>query len=339
MGFVFLNVTDLITTRRSIDMIKKGLIMLISMLWCFSAYGECLKKGCHKTIDSLKALHTPLKEGSCEDCHTKTEKHKFSVNARGKELCLGCHENPIKEGESPHSAVSDGECTDCHSPHGSVSKKWKNLKEKLPELCYGCHEKFEGDFLHSPVITGDCLRCHKPHSSSNRKLLVKEGKELCFICHYDDLSDRAHIHPAIEEGCIFCHLPHSANFSKLLSESEKEICYKCHENKEGEKVVHGILKKEGCSPCHNPHGSDYDKLLPSSVNDLCSKCHRNQSDGSHIFSGIRGLHPVMGVRDPSTQKALTCVSCHNPHSSPHPKLFYEGESKLEMCKKCHKRSY
>jgi predicted CXXCH cytochrome family protein len=88
---------------------------------------------------------------------------------------------------------------------------------------------------------------------------------------------------------------------------------------------------------------------------LCITCHVNKNDGRHIVTipGKR-VHPLTG-KDPSTVKHIkvpdpkrpgeemeiidpnnpgkdiTCVTCHDPHSSDFAKLF----TQKNICEKCH----
>ncbi len=301
-------------------------------------WSNCLASGCHGPMLKRKKVHPALEEGECTDCHEKTGKHKFRLSGEGNDLCLSCHENPVKEGENAHPALEEGACTDCHDPHASTHKKL--LKEGIPELCYSCHErKDETKYVHGAVLLGRCLKCHKPHSSPYEHLLTKPSStETCFICHYDDLTGRKSVHPAITEGsCTDCHNPHGSDFKNNLVAQVPELCYNCHESKTEGKVVHGAIEEKGCLGCHNPHGSDYVAMLYRDIYSLCTGCHPDQKDGSHIITGFRRkFHPVKGEKDPKREgRAFSCTSCHNPHSSDHPFLFYEGDSKMEMCKRCH----
>lgn len=303
-------------------------------------WSNCSNKSCHGKMLEKKYIHPVIEGGGCESCHTTEGKHPFKkLIEEGNKLCLLCHDSPVKEGEKAHPAVSEGSCTDCHSPHSSQSPKI--LKEKIPELCYECHDRKDKKmYVHSAVLLGRCLRCHKSHSSPYSSLLTqKDGRDVCFVCHYDDLSNRKYIHPHLTQGgvCTDCHDPHQSDFENNLHSGLPQLCYECHESKSEGKVVHQPVKDGKCTTCHNPHGTDLPFMLYSPINELCSSCHKDKSDGTHIFTGFaQKFHPVSGDRDPKREgKPFSCTSCHNPHSSDNLKLFYEGKDKRDMCRRCH----
>jgi DmsE family decaheme c-type cytochrome len=89
----------------------------------------------------------------CEACHGPGKEHVDSgggktkiftfKNASAKEIsarCLTCHEYGEEHsnfGRSPHLQNNVG-CTDCHDPHNPKENQFL-MKEKQPQLCYGCH--------------------------------------------------------------------------------------------------------------------------------------------------------------------------------------------------------
>ncbi len=286
------------------------------------------------------------------------------------QVCAQCHRDKGEARSVRHMPFAQGKCLLCHKPHGSDFNKL--LTKPSSVLCRDCHDqlplagkkkkvsqkKVLGDrefffitskrvnggdddlYIHGAVRTGRCSVCHEPHQSDNLNILrLSETAKLCFQCHSDDLTGRPSIHPPAGDGtCDVCHSPHGSTFQSNLLDSVPSLCYNCHDKVDGGKNVHPALKVNGCSGCHNPHGSDYKPLLMGELNELCIKCHQDKKDGSHIITGFTyQLHPVKGPEDPKRDgKEFSCVSCHNPHSSDNPKLFYEGSNREEMCKRCHK---
>jgi predicted CXXCH cytochrome family protein len=103
------------------------------------------------------------------------------------------------------------------------------------------------------------------------------------------------------------------------------------------KVKHAALERYGCTGCHDPHGTANRYLLAKPVNDLCTSCHPAQNDGLHVtkMAGAKG-HVISGLLDPRRpDRQLSCASCHNPHGSDNPKLFYLGATPMEACDGCH----
>jgi predicted CXXCH cytochrome family protein len=240
------------------------------------------------------------------------------LNASAEENpCLKCHVKLQQPAKHVH-AVLNG-CEVCHTKEEGKNhpddKKSIKLTQNMPNLCYNCHEasKFKGTTVHAPVMGGMCTSCHDPHQSDNPKILKEPIPEVCYTCH------------------------DKAKFTR--------------------KYVHKVINVIGCGTCHNPHASNNPALLPSSKTDICISCHKSQASGTHVVSipGKR-FHPIKGVKDPSTLKwiqapdpknpkrmieipdpnvpgeELTCVSCHDPHSSDYHKLF----TAERICLKCHK---
>ena len=80
--------------------------------------------------------------------------------------------------------------------------------------------------------------------------------------------------------------------------------------------------------CHQPHAGENGALLvEAKVNDLCSQCH--DAKKTH-------MHPIgEPYKDPRTGGPLTCIGCHNPHSSDNEQLL-RGSKDRELCILCHK---
>ena len=238
-----------------------------------------------------------------------------------------------------HAALKRVDCLGCHDGgHSSDSPKF--LKKAPVDLCYGCHErKDKAKFPHSAVILGDCVVCHDPHSSDQPKLVAKATtQETCFQCHADDLTGRKVIHAAAAKGCDQCHEPHgSANRFGLKAVEGRQGCYKCHKPVDAGKVKHAALERYECTGCHDPHGTGNGALLGLKVNALCTSCHPGQKDGTHVTPVVATGHVIGGaLNDPRREgRAFSCASCHNPHGSDNPKLFYYGTSAMQSCDGCH----
>jgi predicted CXXCH cytochrome family protein len=190
------------------------------------------------------------------------------------------------------------------------------------------------------VLVGDCAVCHDPHASDNAKLVRKPTiQETCFLCHQDDLSARRVIHAPVTKGCDQCHDPHGAQHRFALKGGDgKAACYKCHKPIDTGKNKHAALERYGCTGCHDPHGTANASMLGKKVNALCTSCHPGQEDGRHVTALLAGKGHVVGgdLNDPRRQgRDFTCASCHNPHGSDSPKLFYYGENAMDACAWCH----
>jgi predicted CXXCH cytochrome family protein len=311
---------------------------------------------CHEVEPLItKAVrHAPVAEGRCLDCHNPHGSDApFAIRTSGNAFCLKCHDSkaPTDHG-SPgaafrldmskpvvHAALNRGDCGQCHET-GHSGDNLKLLKKAVVDTCYGCHPRKDKDkFPHSAVVVGDCAVCHAPHTSDQPKLLAKPTmNETCFQCHQDDVTMRKVIHPPLKKSCTECHGAHGAPNRNVLKAGEgKKQCYACHQPVDKGKNKHAALERYGCVGCHDPHGTAYGRLVPKKVNALCIGCHEHQKDGRHVTPLVAAGHVVGGdLLDPRRpNRDFTCASCHNPHGSDSPKLFYVGDSAMEMCSACH----
>lgn len=310
---------------------------------------------CHELakVAPFESVHTPVRAGNCLGCHDphSTDNPKHLKNT-GSDLCLACHD-PRQGGKpgmpSPERTIDlskkdvhpvlslGGECMDCHAPHGSPNAF--NVKKPLPALCYSCHDRMDGEkHTHSAVLLGRCVVCHDPHSSDHDKLLRADPPSgVCFRCHSDDVSGRKYVHFPVAIGeCTLCHDPHGAKNDKNLKSPVPQLCESCHVAIADKKNVHGAITRYGCTACHDPHGGPNPHQLKAVPNKLCLTCH-TKITGDHVFVAFDGrAHPLEGKPDPVRRgQPLSCISCHDPHSSDHPKLWRQGEKKMELCTRCH----
>ncbi len=319
---------------------------------------ERLCFSCHELDDlgSKPIRHAPVLEGKCLDCHDPHGSDlPKAARAEGKALCLRCHDEKAPTGKGTpgpasrvdlkkkvvHESVATGECQECHES-GHSSDNLKLLTKPPPDLCYGCHDrKDDQKFVHGAVRTGDCAVCHAPHSSDHPALLTRaQPMDVCFICHQDDVTGRAVVHKPVAEGkCQDCHGPHGAPNRMILKKGEgKNACYACHKPFGDVKTRHLPFERHGCTGCHDPHGTANRFLLAKPTNELCVGCHPGTSNGRHVSAWLPNGHLVGGAGrlDPRRpDRPFSCASCHNPHGSDFPKLFYFGSSPMESCDGCH----
>lgn len=326
-------------------------------------------------MNSCTYCHTPHSSNNPKLIKETGEEQKLPSPAKVTDInftriCAQCHKDKGDVKSVRHFPFAQGKCMLCHKPHGSNFSKL--LIKPSSVLCRDCHDRLplagekkkisqkkvvgekeffvitskrvnsgsDDIYIHGAVKTGRCSVCHDPHQTDNPKMLrFSETARLCYQCHSDDLTGRNSIHPPAGDGtCDACHSPHGSRFQYNLLDEPPSLCYNCHDKVDDGRNVHSALKVNNCTGCHNPHGSDFKPLLSAEINDVCVKCHGDKKDGSHIITGFSyQLHPVKGPKDPKREgKEFSCVSCHKPHSSDNPKLFYEGNSREEMCRRCHK---
>jgi len=160
--------------------------------------------------DSGKTLgFVPLRNG--------TFSHRSVFAAGRHEITLaapGVERKAIKifvgkqKGYRYHIETNMEYCSNCHS--GAADHAF-DIEAVQSEICKQCHDDPMGakDIVHGPVAAGSCSPCHDPHGSRYDKFLVAVGKELCLVCHSQNLSKR-HIEERQNADCVKCHDPHSS---------------------------------------------------------------------------------------------------------------------------------
>jgi predicted CXXCH cytochrome family protein len=114
--------------------------------------------------------------------------------ARSKEtVCFQCHPDVRGQFNLPsHHPVPEGRmtCTDCHPPHsGPAYVGGGTALLSLNESCFRCHPSQRGPYVFEHEASREgCTVCHGPHGSVNAKLLTVRDSNLCFKCHFQQIS-------------------------------------------------------------------------------------------------------------------------------------------------------
>jgi len=233
------------------------------------------------------------------------------AGTRAQTACTECHSD-LTDQEQKHYPAEDA-CDNCHeatgASHPSADSLGFRLMDKVPELCYYCHEEpMQQKFAHLPYAKGECLACHDAHGSAGPSLLRLPDPELCLDCHRRDyrtdstetlnirrlVSGQMKAHSAIDlDGCLSCHLSHGSEFRALLSD-------------------------------HYPE-EDYLPALPENFG-LCFLCHdtdllsaRETESATGFRNGTTNLHWL----HINGSKGRNCRICHNIHGSGSPFLMEE----------------
>ncbi len=327
-----------------------------------------LCRECHDDITSVKSsegkpvrLHKPIEDGSCLDCHKMHSPvgDNFLVKSE-KDLCSGCHESIVTQQAhaTQHDPFAKGNCSKCHTTHASTEKHL--LKKDEQHLCKTCHgltsEKMTAAHGGYPLTGTGCTTCHAAHSTpSKRKGLLlptlhapyEEGEcsvchdesgkpskavATCFECH--DGSDYPTVHKAgrSKSGagdvgiCLDCHSPHAGYERLFVRPAEEATCTQCHDRGPFEKeTLHGAMDS-GCTTCHDLHKSNFEFLIGSGVQQLCMECHEDAT---------MHAHPVgPQFQDPRDNEPLTCMSCHEGHSSDYQHML-SFDHRRDLCVQCH----
>jgi predicted CXXCH cytochrome family protein len=196
-------------------------------------------------------------------------------------------------------------------------------------------------WTHAPYAAGDCSICHERNDARSPGKLVKQGNELCLMCHdeFQPIMARKHPHAPAKASCTSCHNAHDARQEKLLHAEASALCLGCHAGvkgvAEGAKVKHlALTQGKKCLGCHNPHAANVEKLLIQLPFDLCVSCHSNFRK---LLDENKVWHAPVAAKD--------CSSCHQPHGGDHfrllvadyPPEFYApyDPKNYELCFTCH----
>lgn len=224
-----------------------------------------------------------------------------------KKTCKDCH-SVLIEKKVVHAVAAD-DCESCHtandSEHPKQGVKEFDLAEKLPALCYMCHDMQtaidSAKVVHKVVNDAKgCLNCHSPHASDQEKLLILNQKDLCLSCHNKTIKT--------ENKTL-------ANIGQFLKKGN---------------IVHGVIESDGCVICHRPHASENQLLLigafPASQYtsakpenfELCFTCHDQEllttqttTTATQFRNGDQNLHYL----HINGEKGRNCNVCHNVHGS------------------------
>jgi len=260
---------------------------------CKTCHEDVPTKGFYKSYEGSPHFATTLdtKRGpewhGCEACHGPGKEHvegggdKTKIftfkNATAREVsarCLDCHqygEEHSNYGRSAH-LQNNVSCTDCHDPHHAKESQFL-MKEKQPQLCYGCHLETKQQFtrtFHHRVNEGlvKCSDCHNPHGGfQTRQLRATASQDtICYKCHTDKAGPFVYEHKVIKtEGCIACHTPHGSSNPRLLKRAQVNLlCLECHSfaaDQGGPAAIptfHNQAQKyQACTMCHAAiHGSN-----------------------------------------------------------------------------------
>lgn len=241
----------------------------------------------------------------------------FSVYKNLEEKkCSECHADVIAKKVQHPAALDDG-CTSCHqsnnAEHPKAGTKTFSLAEKMPDLCFTCHDGIKSDLSNLKVVHGAvkekklCINCHSPHSSDQSKLLIATDKQLCLSCHNRTitsgtkkfaniqqlLKNSKTIHPPVDEGCISCHKPHASSTNYLLAKSFPEGSY-------------SPAKKDSFALCFDCHDAG---LLETATSNTVT----------NFRNGEKNLHYV----HINGEKGRSCAVCHNIHGSTNEHLIQD----------------
>jgi predicted CXXCH cytochrome family protein len=120
-------------------------------------------------------------------------------------------------------------------------------------------------------------------------------------------------------------------FGAISYPTQKADCISCHGDLMKNTYLHAELDKM-CDVCHTATGEEHPKskvkgfTLSEKIPALCFICH---TEFQEQFDTIQIVHG-------SVKDSVSCLNCHNPHSSPVIKLVTDSTNTL--CLRCHNKT-
>jgi predicted CXXCH cytochrome family protein len=131
--------------------------------------------------------------------------------------------------------------------------------------------------------------------------------------------------------CLIILITKSGLEEPVVQVNLQANCISCHGDLIKNIVVHPNLATT-CDICHTSTGNEHPKKnlkgfsLSEKLPVLCFNCHTEFQENYEKFPFVHGP-----VRD-----EVSCINCHNPHSSPEKKLVINGSN--DLCLKCHNKT-
>ena len=230
--------------------------------------------------------------------------------------------------EAQASADQTKACLECHTDYGDNLQKTvhkvssEEAASRLPQVfCTSCH--------------GDATKHLEEPSVENilnpAKAAIFDGVKSCLTCHssthvreYSETS----VHFRQNVSCLDCHSIHQPKAERLLAKPSVPLCLGCHteiKQKLAQASHHPVNDKVmKCISCHGISGEPGKTFSQARADEACFNCHAE-------FQGPF-FYEHQAANDYGIEKA-GCMSCHDPHGSPNPRLLLQPVKHL--CLQCH----
>ena len=195
-----------------------------------------------------------------------------------------------------------------------------------------CHASMgKAAVVHPPVAGVMCESCHAVSVNPQRRTkhpqnmeitLVRQGADLCGMCHAPKGTRKVVHAPIIGGDCTSCHDPHQSPHRGMMKAPLPELCFQCHDDRiRSQAHMHPPVAAGDCSSCHDNHESDHPARLVAEGNALCFMCHPDKEEG--LKTKLAAHVPVQA----------SCVQCHNPHGAAAPAML--SAPVPDLCANCH----
>lgn len=333
------------------------------------------------SVNMILDLDGRIQCTTCHDIHQKEQNTKMLI-APIPNLCGRCHEEKLGIPDSIHDPgtaewarelgfISKGSCIDCHPIHnppggGGIWTVIGNEGAHPPD-CENCHcEGAPGPAMETPhmdnILGADlqnlpdnmqvspkkqiqCSTCHDIHQKEQGPKLLASSRQdsgICLVCHakarglIDTLHDlrisapKAHniqSETAVESGpCGSCHLVHqNTKTGGVWAQGS---------------IFHGKYGSGLCTGCHRD-GRCASTRIPKHVD------HPDVALVNRTLPGNPGYTPTFDGRgELSPTGAISCLTCHEPHTAPsatettdgfslHTRMFLRPDVYRGICVDCH----
>ena len=234
----------------------------------------------------------------------------------------------IQSSTASNLAETNSACLECHSDY---AENLKNTLHKVTPQAFG-----------SKLPQVFCTDCHgeatkhleepSPENITNpAKSPIFDLVKNCASCHQSEHVrefSESNIHFRENIGCLNCHSIHQSKAEALLLRPSVPLCLSCHtqiKQKLANPSRHPVSdQKVKCIDCHQILKEPGQTFSLSGADQACFNCHQ-EFQGPFIYE-----HNASN--DYSIEKG-GCLSCHDPHGSPNPRLLLQPEKQL--CQQCH----
>lgn len=214
------------------------------------------------------------------------------------------------------------ECTSCHNPHAqNIDPNNPNflvIDNSSSALCLACH---------TTIPTGSGM------GLANVKTATRSFLTAAAVNSGTSSAVRNRVNP-LEQWSLSSHATATNRVARRISiENNPAVSKRAAINARGPSLgYYSTVARNGCSSCHTTHNAQSaNSLLRGADDQACLTCHNGTSNvsppASNIFSEItppKNGHwfPAENASHRAHEDALlnqnrhvTCVDCHNPHSS------------------------
>ena len=160
---------------------------------------------------------------------------------------------------------------------------------------------------------------------------VPIGNAACKTCHVKYEGHKVNV---FHSDCLACHTPEAKHLAEggkgTMQFPTADNCLSCHKNNDHKRMNWAFSEHKKanvqCQDCHGIHSPKKPKQFSLALwktdqkSAVCMDCHQDVAARMNMSSH----HPVK-------EGALSCVSCHDPHSGKQTSL----RTKNDRCFECH----